>query len=83
MVSLDGKVHLVDANSGKILSSFSSGRPIHSSYQSFMDRDDGDSKFSNFVECGDDWALYLHGKHGVIGVCLQHFCVYSCIPCYF
>lgn len=65
IAALDGTVHLVESNSRKVLWSFSSGPPIYSSYQAPTNKD-GDkenaSGLSNdfFVDCGDDWELYMH-----------------------
>lgn len=70
MVALDGQIYLVDANSREALWSLSSGCPIYSSYQvPEQDRESGKNKTNAseatsdfYVDCGDDWALYLHGK---------------------
>lgn len=67
VVALDGKINFVDANSKEILWSFSSGWPIYSSYQ--IDNDSSNSKVNAsestndfYIDCGDDWTLYLHSK---------------------
>lgn len=68
MVALDGQIYLVDANSREILWSLSSGLPIYSSYQipdheSSKDKTNASELTNDFyVDCGDDWALYLHGN---------------------
>ncbi|CAN0924275.1 Serine/threonine-protein kinase/endoribonuclease IRE1b [Linum grandiflorum] len=69
VAALDGTVYLVDASSGKIRWSFPTGSPIYSSYQATLDDDDdrlNASGLSNdlyYVDCGDDWDLYLHSKN--------------------
>ncbi|CAI0381626.1 unnamed protein product [Linum tenue] len=69
VAALDGTIYLVDASSGKIRWSFPTGSPIYSSYQATLDTDDDGlnaSELSNdlyYVDCGDDWDLYLHSKH--------------------
>ncbi|CAL1383636.1 unnamed protein product [Linum trigynum] len=69
VAALDGTVYLVDASSGKIRWSFPTGSPIYSSYQAGLDNEDDGlnaSKLSDdlyYVDCGDDWDLYLHSKH--------------------
>ncbi|KAF3446915.1 hypothetical protein FNV43_RR12095 [Rhamnella rubrinervis] len=68
VVGLDGQIYLVDANSREILWSLSSGLPIYSSYQipdheSCKGKTNASELTSDFyVDCGDDWALYLHRK---------------------
>lgn len=67
VADLDGKVYLVDTGSKKILWSFSSGRPIYSSYQEFLSHDNDKSNASEsdndfYIDCGEDWALYAHSK---------------------
>lgn len=72
MAALDGTVYLVDTNLRKIRWSFSSGPPIYSSYQASLNNDDdrhnnnnNASELSNdlyYVDCGDDWELYVHSK---------------------
>ncbi|EPS70743.1 hypothetical protein M569_04013, partial [Genlisea aurea] len=64
----DGTVHLVEIESGKILWSFSSGSSIYSSYQ-LIPNHEGEKLNSSsvdednfYIDCGDDWELYLHGK---------------------
>lgn len=62
----DGTVYLVEIGSGKILWSFSSGPSIYSSYQQIPNHEgeklntstDGDNFY---IDCGEDWELYLHG----------------------
>ncbi|CAI0421777.1 unnamed protein product [Linum tenue] len=68
---LNGTICLEDPISGKVLWSFSSGSPIYSSYQSpFLGQAAGDQDNSIFgpnsaffLDYGDDWQLYAHGKH--------------------
>lgn len=68
MAALDGTVYLVDTNARKIRWSFSSGQPIYSSYQATVETDEdrhNASELSNdlyYVDCGDDWELYVHSK---------------------
>lgn len=67
VADLDGEVYLVDASSRKILWSFSSGGPIYSSYQAFLNHDneesdDSESNDDFYIDCGEDWALYAHSK---------------------
>lgn len=56
MASLDGTIHCIDTKSGKRLWSFSSGRPIYSSYQHSLNVNE--SEF--YVDVGEDWQLYIH-----------------------
>ncbi|CAI0421837.1 unnamed protein product [Linum tenue] len=68
---LNGTICLQDPISGKVLWSFSSGSPVYSSYQSpFLGQAAGDQDNSIFgpnsaffLDYGDDWQLYAHGKH--------------------
>ncbi|XVE94387.1 hypothetical protein REPUB_Repub02eG0004400 [Reevesia pubescens] len=65
VVTLDGKMHLVDRVSRKVHWSFASGRPIYSSYQAFNDSDNDKLNASGpnsdlYVDCGDDLQLYVH-----------------------
>ncbi|XP_050230423.1 serine/threonine-protein kinase/endoribonuclease IRE1a [Mercurialis annua] len=65
---LNGTIYLEDANSGRVFWSFSSGAPIYSSYQAPFDQDNGNendfgASTGFFVDYGDDWQLYVHGKH--------------------
>jgi serine/threonine-protein kinase/endoribonuclease IRE1 len=67
VTDLDGKVYLVDTGLRKVLWSFESGRPIYSSYQEFLSRDNDISNASEsdndaYIDCGEDWALYAHSK---------------------
>lgn len=70
--SLDGTIYLVDSSSRKVHWSFSSGPSLCSSHQALHDNnsDDGGQELGKsgtkdnfFLECGDDWNLYLHSKH--------------------
>lgn len=69
VVALDGQLYLVDTNLGKPLWSFPSGWPIYSSFQNFSNHESGNSNINGsestndfFIDCGDDWGLYLHSK---------------------
>lgn len=67
MAAPDGTVYLVEIHSGKVLWSFKSGPSIYSSYQALPSHEgDGHnaSRHSDdfFVDCGDDWELYMHGN---------------------
>lgn len=67
MADLDGTIYCLDPDSRKILWSFASGRPTYSSYQAFLEDEDGKSNVSDpnddfYIDCDDDWALYLHSK---------------------
>nr|POF10856.1 serine/threonine-protein kinase/endoribonuclease ire1b [Quercus suber] len=70
VADLDGRIYLVDTGSRKILWSFASGQPIYSSYQAVLNNDkdkSNGSELSNsdndfYIDCGDDWSLYLHKK---------------------
>ncbi|XP_052196647.1 serine/threonine-protein kinase/endoribonuclease IRE1a isoform X1 [Diospyros lotus] len=68
VAALDGKVQLVDTKSGQVLWSFTSGSSIYSSYQSPVEHDNDEenaSRLSSFyIDCGDDWALYMHDAFG-------------------
>ncbi|KAF2310247.1 hypothetical protein GH714_007401 [Hevea brasiliensis] len=68
VAALDGTVYFVDTNSRKIRWSFSSGQPIYSSYQATVNNDDDTRNASElsddlyYIDCGDDWELYVHSK---------------------
>ncbi|KAK9270987.1 hypothetical protein L1049_026575 [Liquidambar formosana] len=67
MAALDGTIYLVEINSRKIVSSFTSGPSIYSSYQAFLNHGSDNqipSEMRNdfFIDCGDDWELYMHGS---------------------
>ncbi|KAL6011971.1 hypothetical protein ACLOJK_002438 [Asimina triloba] len=77
IASLDGTVYLVDANSGKVHWSFSSGPALSSSYRCPLDRNSNDELVNGmdeqkendahleddyFVEYGDDLNLYVHTR---------------------
>ncbi|KAG5529952.1 hypothetical protein RHGRI_030356 [Rhododendron griersonianum] len=70
VAALDGTIHLVEPKSGKDLWSFISGPSIYSSYQATVEHDDDDDKenisrlSSFFIDCGDDWALYMNDAFG-------------------
>ncbi|KAE9450202.1 hypothetical protein C3L33_17889, partial [Rhododendron williamsianum] len=71
VAALDGTIHLVEPKSGKDLWSFISGPSIYSSYQATVEHDDDDDDKENisrlgsfFIDCGDDWALYMNDAFG-------------------
>lgn len=54
----------------RMIWSFCSGSPIYSSYQAPINKGRGKGKenasavpVSGFMECGDDWSLYMHDEH--------------------
>lgn len=65
----NGTVYLLYSDSRKVVWSFPSGPPIYSSFQAPIAQDEekdnalGPSRHS-FVDCGDDWALYLNNQYG-------------------
>ncbi|THG08827.1 serine/threonine-protein kinase/endoribonuclease IRE1b-like isoform X1 [Camellia sinensis] len=66
VAALDGTIYLVETNSRKILWSFTSGPSIYSSYQALPPTHDSDNRNDSelqdfFIDCGDDWELYVHG----------------------
>ena len=65
MAGLDGTIYLVEINSRKLLWSFNSGPSIYSSYQALLNHESGNQDASAphdfFIDCGDDWELYVHG----------------------
>lgn len=70
VAALDGTVYLVDTKLRKIRWSFSTGQPIYSSYQANLESEE-DLHNSNaselsrdlyYIDCGDDWELYVHSK---------------------
>ncbi|KAM7260337.1 hypothetical protein ACFE04_016078 [Oxalis oulophora] len=68
VADLVGRVYLLDVRSGKIYWSFASGSPIYSSHHAKYLKDGiveehgvGQSK-GFYVDCGDDWELYIHTK---------------------
>ncbi|TKY58385.1 Serine/threonine-protein kinase/endoribonuclease IRE1b [Spatholobus suberectus] len=71
VATLDGTMYLVDrseSGSMRVIWSFSTGSPIYGSYQAPIKKDNGKENasaalMSGFVECGDDWSLYMHDKH--------------------
>lgn len=58
VAALDGTIHLVDTKLGKSKWSFSTGRPIYSSYQAAFNYNA--SEF--YIDVGEDWELYFHSK---------------------
>ncbi|KAK7250757.1 hypothetical protein RIF29_33413 [Crotalaria pallida] len=71
IATLDGSMYMVDreaSGSMKVIWSFSTGSPIYHSYKAPINKDNGKENasaalISGFVECGEDWALYMHDKH--------------------
>ncbi|KAH7849170.1 hypothetical protein Vadar_014075 [Vaccinium darrowii] len=65
VAALDGTIYLVETNSRKILWSFPSGQSIYSSYQALPNHGSDNDSISEmddfFIDCGDDWGLYVHG----------------------
>lgn len=68
VAALDGKIHLVEPKSGEVFWSFASGPSIYSSYQAPAEHDNDNENASRvgsfFIDCGDDWALYMHDAFG-------------------
>lgn len=69
----------------RVIWSFSTGSPIYSSYQAPINKERGKENasaapISGFVECGDDWSLYMHDKHfgKMVFICLDVY-VYTCL----
>lgn len=72
VAALDGTVYLVDTNLRKIRWSFPSGSPIYSSFQATaFNNNDADDRHTNaselskdlyYIDCGDDWELYVHSR---------------------
>lgn len=67
VIDLDGNVYILDNSSRKLLSSWSSGFPIYSSYQNLTENWSVSSKSNAsqpstefFIDVGDDWQLYKH-----------------------
>ena len=68
IAGLDGTVHLVESNSKRVIWSFESGTPIYTSYQATSGQDNDKENASDpsgrfFIDCGDDWDLYMHSEH--------------------
>ncbi|KAK7262775.1 hypothetical protein RJT34_30355 [Clitoria ternatea] len=71
ITTLDGTMYLVErqeSGSMKAIWSFSTGTPIYQTYPAHMNKGNGKENtsvplISGFVECGDDWSLYMHDKH--------------------
>ncbi|KAE9614571.1 hypothetical protein Lal_00012248 [Lupinus albus] len=71
IATLDGTMYMVDreeSGSMKVIWSFPTGSPIYNSYKAPINNDNGKENASatlinGFVECGKDWALYMHDKH--------------------
>ncbi|KAL5063565.1 hypothetical protein RYX36_025302 [Vicia faba] len=72
IATLDGTLYLMDSQDNApmtVIWSFSTGSPIYSSYQDSGNKECGQESnvskvpVTGFVECGDDWSLYMHDKH--------------------
>ncbi|GMP32212.1 hypothetical protein CsSME_00006074 [Camellia sinensis var. sinensis] len=74
VAALDGTIHLVEPKSRKVFWSFTSGPSIYSSYQAPVEGDNDKENASQlgsfFIDCGDDWELYMHDAFGK-RVCLK------------
>uniref|UniRef100_A0A5B6Z6V5 non-specific serine/threonine protein kinase n=1 Tax=Davidia involucrata TaxID=16924 RepID=A0A5B6Z6V5_DAVIN len=71
VAALDGTISLMEPKSRKILWSFTSGPSIYSSYQAPVDHHNDKENASGpggsyFIDCGDDWELYMHNKLGKV-----------------
>ncbi|GAB4848372.1 hypothetical protein Ancab_003067 [Ancistrocladus abbreviatus] len=83
----NGTVYLVEINSKKVLWSFSSGPSIYSSYHIPINQDDekDDAVVTShsFVDCGDDWELYLNTDYGKLklGCTIQDFVSHTPLIC--
>ncbi|XP_022638578.1 serine/threonine-protein kinase/endoribonuclease IRE1b-like [Vigna radiata var. radiata] len=80
VVTLDGTMYLVDNSPGsmKVIWSFSTGSPIYQSYRAPVESDTDKENssaalMSGFVECGDDWSLYMHDRHFGKMVCILRY----------
>ncbi|KAL5557362.1 hypothetical protein UlMin_039598 [Ulmus minor] len=67
VAALDGTIHLLESNSKRVIWSFASGSPIHTSYQATFTQDIDEEKTpapglsgAFYIDCGDDWELYMH-----------------------
>ncbi|XP_041018882.1 serine/threonine-protein kinase/endoribonuclease IRE1a isoform X2 [Juglans microcarpa x Juglans regia] len=65
IAGLDGTVYLVESNSKRVIWSFTSGAPIYTSFQApfSQDKDKENAGGRFFIDCGDDWELYMHTEH--------------------
>ncbi|XP_061355029.1 serine/threonine-protein kinase/endoribonuclease IRE1a-like [Gastrolobium bilobum] len=72
IATLDGTMHLVERQETgsirRVIWSFPTGAPIYRSYRAPINKDNVKENasaaiISGFMECGDDWALYMHDKH--------------------
>ncbi|KAK4261619.1 hypothetical protein QN277_004588 [Acacia crassicarpa] len=67
VASLDGTMYLVEVGSMRVIWSFPTGSPIYRSYQAPLNKDNVKENVcalaSGFLECGDDWALYIQSEH--------------------
>lgn len=76
-------MYLVDRHengSMRVIWSFSTGSPIYSSYHATINKGHGKenastARINGFVECGDDWSLFMHDKHfGKLVYALMYIC---------
>ncbi|KAI9083920.1 hypothetical protein K1719_034178 [Acacia pycnantha] len=67
VATLDGTMYLVEVGSMRVIWSFPTGSPIYRSYQAPLNKDNVKENVcalaSGFLECGDDWALYIQSEH--------------------
>ncbi|KAA8547605.1 hypothetical protein F0562_004034 [Nyssa sinensis] len=71
VAALDGTIYLMEPKSRKTLWSFTSGPSIYSSYQAPIKHHNDKENTSEpggsfFIDCGDDWELYMHNKLGKV-----------------
>ncbi|KAA8532083.1 hypothetical protein F0562_006775 [Nyssa sinensis] len=71
VAALDGTIYLMEPKSKEKLWSFTSGPSIYSSYQAPVNHDNDKENASGpdssyFIDCGDDWELYMHTKLGKV-----------------
>ncbi|KAK6924587.1 KEN domain, partial [Dillenia turbinata] len=76
VAALDGTIYLEDTKSGEVLWSFSSGPSLHSSYQAPLNQDSHKPNASGtysdyYVDCGDDWDLFVYSSHDSSKVRIQ------------
>lgn len=78
VATLDGRIHLVESNSMRVLWSLASGPPLYTSYQA-QDSTSGSKNSRYFIDCGDDWNLYLHRGHFGREVCHKNAILFVCL----
>jgi len=73
-------MYLVDKSPGsmKVIWSFSTRSPIYQSYRAPIkgdtDKENASAALpSGFMECGDDWSLYMHDRHFGKMVCVLRY----------